>query len=817
MSEIIVNEYSRILRRHLQETNLSSAINNLLVTTYQSQCLNVIVIILLLLPINHGIAPNETIVLESNSTISTSSQDNVTKIEFIQSKKNDSISENAEQQNVENASSNSSELVDHTDIEKQLESILSNKFVTVDGDILKNDKKRKQIVKRKKLDDRDIDRKAVLSKPRLKNTEYSLKKIRNKLKLSAPLDLFKSKQISRNSTAKNNAKKKKKQPKLENIENNKLWLDSSIAEDIINMNTNLPELYQNPIVSFNHLPIQPDPFLQNHNGLTQISNIVRHPNQVTLIADPIAYHLNNNNLDLQKLILKMKPEVESTNDYKKSAHSSNAPTPIEPSLETNRTNEATILPTIQSQLKPVNEVQTNIDEPKQSQSVENIAQTNFDDSINSYNTSNSSDHQHSYKLSTIPSNKDYTDKDGQVGDLGGRESLRSVRDLKSASNAALLRTVIRDAAAAWSVANQNQLATTVEHDGPLIATIDFSRLARPTQVPIQTSPDQEPEEEDEVNEEVTSFYSSEGASDAVNTKLPPTNHDYMLTDGSNDERENLKHTYRDSLKHPFQEIARYERQSTRLYDDNRRDLRRESNHPYHKSHYSEYGYQRHRQTEPFDLGLPDMSTQDYSSSPAEEQQDFRYQRAGHYDSQSKFPPSIHERNNNNYPDSINALKKQLNSNYNIDQSNTNHQQPFQQQLQQQQLQDSNTGKQIELLIKEVAALRKMNRPVLNSREESHTDVTDNDLINDSSEDDEQIRTLRRKLLKRLNCRSRKRRHKSNSVDELKVPLHALLIAALEHRSDDLGQSSTVRHFSHQTNRSLLYNDLGGFDKEDSVR
>lgn len=142
-----------------------------------------------------------------------------------------------------------------------------------------------------------------------------------------------------------------------------------------------------------------------------------------------------------------------------------------------------------------------------------------------------------------------------------------------------------------------------------------------------------------------------------------------------------------------------------------------------------------------------------------------------------------------YPDSINAIKEQTNSERDRAQTSA----------QRQRSASSSSDSQLERLIQELKRLNK-------KRDDSKRDSDEGkrlrgaasedyeDLASNEDEDDEQIRAVRRKLLARLRNKSERNWNKRGSTfqdDAIKIPLHTLLLAALDRRMSPSEQSQTV--------------------------
>lgn len=128
--------------------------------------------------------------------------------------------------------------------------------------------------------------------------------------------------------------------------------------------------------------------------------------------------------------------------------------------------------------------------------------------------------------------------------------------------------------------------------------------------------------------------------------------------------------------------------------------------------------------------------------------------------------------------------------------------------------------QIERLIKDLQELkRKRATDSEENKRKEHSENAPDDyedlLAANEEEDDEQIRMLRKKLMARLNSKKDRQRNKSAASDDsvfhkaaVKIPLHALLMAALDRRMSSSGESILVDHKDPRHELTDFGEDLG---------
>lgn len=140
----------------------------------------------------------------------------------------------------------------------------------------------------------------------------------------------------------------------------------------------------------------------------------------------------------------------------------------------------------------------------------------------------------------------------------------------------------------------------------------------------------------------------------------------------------------------------------------------------------------------------------------------------------------YQRQKTNYPDSINAIKEHNSAN-------------------------ESGGSQLEKLIKELQELNKKRENKDRDRDRHHGSASEDyeEILGNDEKDhdeDEKIRLLRKKLLERLKAKHERKKNSIGSADSssasglngsIKIPLHALLLAALDRRMSPSERSQIV--------------------------
>lgn len=351
---------------------------------------------------------------------------------------------------------------------------------------------------------------------------------------------------------------------------------------------------------------------------------------------------------------------------------------------------------------------------------------------------------------------------------------------QSSTNDMGLSSMIKTAAEQWAAKNTGTDSTPtiiVEHDGPTITSVDFNGnnnlpQAQPIQPQLVENNQSDPPEDDDV----TSFYSEENEE----------------TEGSNDAKRIVKFKQH---QHPFMQQSNVVQSDSPFGED------------FFDANNGIFGAKRMVPV----VGNHQVSNQHSANNNRNPSNDISqdYVRFHKYLDQS---PAT-------YPDSINAIKEQSGRDNELISVVSNKI-------------DVTDKEQVDQLIRELQNLNRRRRknegsPEIDSDLDSDSrrvksfNIDDSDDYkgnrNNDDDEDEQIRLIRKKLLARLN-RKRKAKFESDSDpassyvsdQAIKIPLHALLLAALDRRMSSPSEQTRIVDISDGKNKNTLKNNQISF-------
>lgn len=403
-----------------------------------------------------------------------------------------------------------------------------------------------------------------------------------------------------------------------------------------------------------------------------------------------------------------------------------------------------------------------------------------------------------------------------------------------------LASMIKNAADAWSVTNpgsEPSQSIIVEHDGPSLTTVDFNANMPPQlmgpQPPFQgqrAMGNDAPEDD-----ETSSFYEEEtevGGSHQAK-RIAKMRHPHPFYPQHQQQHHNQRHPHQGHELHNSYQPHHYPHQPPPPQHHHMQHHHHAQRMPVEQQVAPqrfpfEQQVQSHEvQTEvPMDTFYNTMEpefNQRHHKKPIEETglgqdalQDYLRLQKMQIDSQNQ--------QFGNYPDSINAIKELNNGGAG---GGENKVRDLAATISSKLSASSNNPDQIDQLIKE---LQNMNKGRQHNEDQASSNsgarrppkgILDDydELLSNDDEEDEQIKLLRKKLLQRLRGKYKKNnRDKGSGSSEssfqseaIKIPLHALLLAALDRRMSPSEQSQTVSPDSSSTddkNRDVSTTTVG---------